>query len=51
MSEQANHLLHLLNDIERAVVFLTTQPAVREVCFRDRALGVPDTEPIPEELL
>lgn len=52
MSDQANHLLHLLNDIERAVVFLTAQPAVREIGSQARNPNRPGSrEPVSLDLI
>ncbi len=48
----ANHLLHLLNDIERAVVFLSAQPAVREVGSQARNPNRPGSrEPVSLDLI
>lgn len=52
MNDQANHLLRLLNDIERAVVFLSAQPAVREVGSQARNPNRPGSrEPISLDLI
>ena len=52
VSDSANHLLHLINDIERAVVFLTAQPAVREVGSQARNPNRPGSrEPVSLDLI
>lgn len=52
VSESANHLLHLINDIERAVTFLTAQPAVREIGSQARNPNRPGSrEPVSLSLI
>ncbi len=47
-----NHLLHLINDIERATTFLAAQPATREIGSHIRSGNKPGSrEPVSLELL